>query len=145
MYLGSNTAWRSLAENVYNACNEGDTKKLIEAIGKYFNALPYSIYGGKTYESTFQGLLLGLFISTGMMQNGEEETPDGRMDAVAYSENDIWIFELKVDKSAEEALEQITTKGYADKFGYLIDGRKVHKVGLNFSSETRRLESWKSE
>ena len=72
-------------------------------------------------------------------------TPDGRMDAVAYSENDIWIFELKVDKSAEEALEQITTKGYADKFGYLIDGRKVHKVGLNFSSETRRLESWKSE
>ena len=145
VYLGSNTAWRSLAENVYNACNEGDTKKLIEAIGKYFNALPYSIYGGKTYESTFQGLLLGLFISTGMMQNGEEETPDGRMDAVAYSENDIWIFELKVDKSAEEALEQITTKGYADKFGYLIDGRKVHKVGLNFSSETRRIESWKSE
>ena len=145
MYLGSNTVWRSLAENVYNACNEGDTKKLIEAIEKYFNALPYSIYGGKTYESTFQGLLLGLFISTGMMQNGEEETPDGRMDAVAYSEKDIWIFELKVDKSAEEALEQINTKGYADKFGYLIDKRKVHKVGLNFSSETRRLESWKCE
>ena len=145
MYLGSNTVWRSLAENVYNACNEGDTEKLVEAIDKYFNALPYSIYGGKTYESTFQGLLLGLFISTGMMQNGEEETTDGRMDAVAYSKTDIWIFELKVDKSAEEALEQINTKGYADKFGYLIDGRKVHKVGLNFSSETRRLESWKSE
>ena len=145
MYFGSNVKLNSLSANVYNACNEGNTEKLIDAIGKYFNALPYSIYGGKTYESTFQGLLLGLFISAGMMQNGEEETPDGRMDAVAYSEKDIWIFELKVDKSAEEALEQITTKGYADKFGYLIDGRKVHKVGLNFSSETRRLESWKSE
>ena len=145
MYFGSNVKLNSLSANVYNACNEGNTEKLIDAIGKYFNALPYSIYGGKTYESTFQGLLLGLFISTGMMQNGEEETPDGRMDAVAYSENDIWIFELKVDKSAEEALEQINTKGYADKFGYLIDGRKVHKVGLNFSSETRRLESWKCE
>ena len=145
MYFGSNVKLNSLSANVYNACNEGNTEKLIDAIGKYFNALPYSIYGGKTYESTFQGLLLGLFISAGMMQNGEEETPDGRMDAVAYSENDIWIFELKVDKSAEEALEQITTKGYADKFGYLTDGRNVHKVGLNFSSETRRLESWKSE
>ena len=145
MYFGSNVKLNSLSANVYNACNEGNTEKLIDAIGKYFNALPYSIYGGKTYESTFQGLLLGLFISTGMMQNGEEETPDGRMDAVAYSEKDIWIFELKVDKSAEEALEQINTKGYADKFGYLIDGRKVHKVGLNFSSETRRLESWKCE
>ena len=145
MYFGSNVKLNSLSANVYNACNEGNTEKLIDAIGKYFNALPYSIYGGKTYESTFQGLLLGLFISTGMMQNGEEKTPDGRMDAVAYSEKDIWIFELKVDKSAEEALEQINTKGYADKFGYLIDGRKVHKVGLNFSSETRRLESWKCE
>ena len=145
MYFGSNVKLNSLSANVYNACNEGNTEKLIDAIGKYFNALPYSIYGGKTYESTFQGLLLGLFISTGMMQNGEEETPDGRMDAVAYSEKDIWIFELKVDKSAEEALEQITTKGYADKFGYLTDGRNVHKVGLNFSSETRRLESWKCE
>ena len=145
MYFGSNVKLNSLSANVYNACNEGNTEKLIDAIGKYFNALPYSMYGGKTYESTFQGLLLGLFISTGMMQNGEEETPDGRMDAVAYSEKDIWIFELKVDKSAEEALEQITTKGYADKFGYLTDGRNVHKVGLNFSSETRRLESWKCE
>ena len=145
MYFGSNVKLNSLSANVYNACNEGNTEKLIDAIGKYFNALPYSIYGGKTYESTFQGLLLGLFISTGMMQNGEEETPDGRMDAVAYSEKDIWIFELKVDKSAEEALEQINTKGYADIFGYLTNGRKVHKVGLNFSSETRRLESWKCE
>ena len=145
MYFGSNVKLNSLSANVYNACNEGNTEKLIDAIGKYFNALPYSIYGGKTYESTFQGLLLGLFISTGMMQNGEEETTDGRMDAVAYSEKDIWIFELKVDKSAEEALEQINTKGYADKFGYLTNGRKVHKVGLNFSSETRRLESWKCE
>ena len=145
MYFGSNVKLNSLSANVYNACNEGNTEKLIDAIGKYFNALPYSIYGGKTYESTFQGLLLGLFISTGMMQNGEEETPDGRMDAVAYSEKDIWIFELKVDKSAEKALEQINTKGYADKYGYLTDGRNVHKVGLNFSSETRRLESWKCE
>ena len=145
MYFGSNVKLNSLSANVYNACNEGNTEKLIDAIGKYFNALPYSIYGGKTYESTFQGLLLGLFISTGMMQNGEEETTDGRMEAVAYSEKDIWIFELKVDKSAEEALEQINTKGYADKFGYLTNGRKVHKVGLNFSSETRRLESWKCE
>ena len=145
MYFGSNVKLNSLSANVYNACNEGNTEKLVEAIDKYFNALPYSIYGGKTYESTFQGLLLGLFISTGMMQNGEEETPDGRMDAVAYSEKDIWIFELKVDKSAEEALEQINTKGYADKYGYLTDGRNVHKVGLNFSSETRRRESWKSE
>ena len=145
MYFGSNVKLNSLSANVYNACNEGNTEKLIDAIGKYFNALPYSIYGGKAYESTFQGLLLGLFISTGMMQNGEEETTDGRMDAVAYSEKDIWIFELKVDKSAEEALEQINTKGYADKFGYLTNGRKVHKVGLNFSSETRRLESWKCE
>ena len=143
MSLGSNSILRSLSEKVFNACKEGNTDGLIEAIGKYFDALPYSVYGSRAYERTFQGFLLGLFISTGMLQSGEEETADGRIDAVTYSEKDIWLFELKVDKSTDEALGQINTKGYADKYGYLIGKRRVHKIGLNFSSATRRLESWK--
>ena len=53
----------------------------------------------------------------------------------------IYIFEFKIDKSADEALAQIEKKQYAKPFE--TDPRKLYKIGVNFSSATRRLESWK--
>lgn len=52
----------------------------------------------------------------------------------------IYIFEFKLDKSADEALAQIEEKQYALPFAQ--DSRKLYKIGVNFSSETRRIESW---
>lgn len=48
--------------------------------------------------------------------------------------------EFKLDGTAEEAMAQIDAKGYASAFA--ADGRKVVKVGVNFSSETRTIERW---
>ena len=62
----------------------------------------------------------------------------------AYSEKDIWIFELKVDRSAEDALQQIEERGYARKYSYLMKPEmKVHKVGISFSSSEKRITEWK--
>jgi hypothetical protein len=49
--------------------------------------------------------------------------------------------EFKVNASADEALAQIDSRGYT--IPYEVDGRKVVKVGVNFSSETRTIEEWK--
>ena len=48
--------------------------------------------------------------------------------------------EFKLDGTAEEALRQIQDKGYALPFR--SDVRKVFKVGVNFSNETRNIERW---
>ena len=57
--------------------------------------------------------------------------------------NYIYILELKLDKSADEALCQINDKGYAEPFK--SDGRHIYKIGVNFSTETRSIDGWKIE
>ena len=52
----------------------------------------------------------------------------------------IYVMELKLDGSVEEALKQIDSKGYA--IPWQADGRKVVKVGINFSSEQRTIKEW---
>ncbi len=53
----------------------------------------------------------------------------------------VYIFEFKLNGSADEALRQIQEKNYAKT--YLADKRKVICIGVNFSSETRTIEEWK--
>ena len=63
------------------------------------------------------------------------------MDIVVQTERYVYVMELKRDGSAEEALQQIEVKGYAKPFA--SDPRKLFKIGVNFSSKTRRIEEWK--
>ena len=64
----------------------------------------------------------------------------GRIDMVVWLPDATYVFELKVNGTAQEALEQIDSKNYA--VPYQTDGRKVVKVGVKFNSETRTPEEW---
>ena len=64
----------------------------------------------------------------------------GRMDILVKTGRTIYVMELKLDGSVEEALKQIDSKGYA--IPWQADGRKVVKVGINFSSEQRTIKEW---
>lgn len=63
------------------------------------------------------------------------------MDVIIQTSNYIYIIECKLDGSVEEALQQIEAKNYAAPFA--MDKRKVITLGINFSSKTRGVESWK--
>ena len=71
----------------------------------------------------------------------ERHTTDGRMDILMQTPDYIYIMELKIDQSADVALQQIEEKKYAAAFDG--DQRKLFKIGLSFSSETRRVSEWK--
>jgi len=71
----------------------------------------------------------------------EKETSQGRADCVVETPNDIYIFEFKLDGKVDVALQQIEDKGYARE--YANDKRKVHLVGINFSSEKGTVDDWK--
>ena len=73
----------------------------------------------------------------------EKETSKGRADCVYETPNDVYIFEFKLDGSAEEALQQIKEKGYAKE--YATDARHIHQIGVNFSSKTGTIEEWKEK
>ena len=64
----------------------------------------------------------------------EKETSQGRIDSVLECPDYVYIFEFKLNSTAEAALKQIDEKGYAQP--YAADKRKIYKVGISFSSET---------
>ena len=63
-----------------------------------------------------------------------------RADMVMYTAKAIYVFELKMNKPAQEALDQIDEKGYMVPF--TADGRKLVKCGISFSTKTRTIEEW---
>ena len=72
----------------------------------------------------------------------EKQQNEGRVDCIVETPNYIYIFEFKLDGTADEALAQIEAKGYAHP--YEADGRKLFKVGIVFSSETGTISDFKT-
>ena len=70
----------------------------------------------------------------------EYHTARGRVDLVLQTDRFIYVMEFELDGTAEEALRQINEKRYAPPFE--LDSRKLFKVGVNFSAETRNIEKW---
>lgn len=76
----------------------------------------------------------------GILYKVEYHTSEGRADLVLQTDKFIYVMEFKLEGTAEEALEQINEKHYAQPFE--ADGRPLFKIGVNFSSETRNIERW---
>ena len=73
----------------------------------------------------------------------EVRTPRGRVDVVMRSLSALYVIELKLDKSADAAMDQINLKNYPERFA--LCGLPMVKVGINFDSERRTLGDWKIE
>lgn len=101
----------------------------------------YKIVGDS--ELYFQNAFYLVSRMLGFYTEVERETSDGRMDMTAKTNDYIYIFEFKLNGSADEALSQIDEKGYAKPFA--LDKRKLIKVGINFSLKKRCIEEWKYE
>ena len=69
-----------------------------------------------------------------------DTTSEGRIDLVLQTDKFIYIMEFKLNGTAEDALQQINDKNYALPFE--MDGRKLFKIGVNFTAETRNIEKW---
>ncbi|MGN0231676.1 MAG: PD-(D/E)XK nuclease domain-containing protein, partial [Muribaculaceae bacterium] len=65
----------------------------------------------------------------------------GRADVVVQTDADIFVLELKVDDTVDNALAQIDSKGYA--IAYEADHRKITKCGVTISSEARNITHWR--
>ena len=119
---------------------KGDLEKCMRGLTAFFASIPYDL-DNKT-EKHYHTIFYLLFSMTGLYVDSEVRSAAGRADVVIKTSTHIYVFELKVDGSAEDALRQIDSKGYL--VPYTADGRKVVKVGVNFDSATRTVGQWKA-
>jgi len=117
----------------------GKTESFMQRLESLFAQGDYQVMGDA--ELYFQNVCWVIFRMIGFYTEVERHTSDGRMDMVIQTQDYIYIFEFKLDKSADEALRQIEDKQYAKPFEH--DGRKIYKIGINFSTKTRRIDGWK--
>lgn len=120
---------------------EDDIKAFLPYLQTFYDKFPYTIINNN--ERHYQAVMFTIFSMLGADVKVEEPTPDGRIDMVLKTDTAIYVFELKYNKSADVAIQQIKQKDYAKI--YAGDGRKIVKVGLNFSEDRRSLENWKVE
>ncbi len=120
---------------------EGDIEGFMERVQSCLSACPYELEPEQ--ERHFQSVMYILTALCGYYVDIESHTNRGRMDMTAKTADYIYIFEFKFNKSAQEALAQINDKGYAERFA--ADGRTVIKVGVNYSTAARNIDSWEVE
>ena len=102
---------------------------------------PYELI--RDLENHYQNVMYIITKLMGLYIQAEYRTSRGRIDLLIGTDKYVYIIELKLDGSAEEALAQINAKDYALPFS--VDGREVVKIGANVTSETRNLERWVME
>ena len=116
----------------------GDVNAFMERLKVFFAGIPYDLSGST--ERHYQAIFYVVFTLLGQFVETEVRSARGRADAVVHTPAAIYVFEFKLDGSAEDALKQIDEKGYL--IPYALDGRKLVKVGVNFSKETRNVDRY---
>ena len=92
------------------------------------------------YEGHYQQLLYVMFSLLGYLIDVEVRTATGRVDMVMRTEYALYLVELKINKSAAEAMAQIDAKNYPARFKqYTLP---IIKVGIGFSTEEHTLTEW---
>ena len=140
---GIDTSKRDLFQAYKRFSLTANLEEFIEALKTFFSGVPHQLSRDNKNEHFYHALLYTLLISLGADINAEEPSAKGCVDLTLRTRSGIYIFELKYDHPAAEALEQINKKGYAEK--YRMDGRPVTKVGICFSSEERNISEWVAE
>ena len=95
------------------------------------------------YEDHYQQMFYIIFSLLGFYVDVEVRTPRGRVDIVLRTKTTLYTFELKLDKNATVAMEQINLKNYSERFA--LCGLPIVKVAINFDSKSCILGDWRIE
>jgi len=114
----------------------------MERLQTFMAGIPYE-FADKAVELHYENNLFIFFVLVGVDARPEWHTSQGRIDLLLTMRNAIYIIELKLDGTPEEALEQIHKKDYARQFAG--DPRPIINVDVSFSTKTRNISAWKTE
>ena len=131
----------TLTAYLFDSIDRGNMDEALQLLQTFLSTIPQC--DNTDYEGHYQSLLYVIFSLLGFYVDVEVRTPRGRVDVVMRSLSALYVIELKLDKTADAAMEQINLKNYPERFA--LCGLPVVKVGINFDSERRTLGDWKIE
>lgn len=124
---------------------KGDTEGFRTGLTSFLASIPYTMRRKENecereryFHYTFYLIMRLISVYTVYTEKVQSQ---GRVDCIVETPDYVYIFEFKLDGTAEEAMRQIEEKGYARE--YESDSRKLYKIGAVFSSETGTIEDWK--
>ena len=131
--------------DVLDALEAGEPDTLRTLFTSFLSSIPYTMRRKdderereRYFQYTFYLILRLISVYTVYV---EKQQSHGRVDCVFETPQYVYIFEFKLDGTADEALRQIEEKGYA--LEYVSDARTLYKIGASFSSETGTIGDWK--
>ena len=128
-------------DSVYRLADKvtaGDVDGFMETMKVFFAKVPYDVH--LKNESNFQLLFYSIFMLLGISITAESRTNNGRIDAVATNEDFVFVFEFKLNKSDEIALQQIKERDYFRR--YMNSGKKIILIGVNFDNAAGQIDRW---
>ena len=118
---------------------QGDMDGALRLFQEFLGTVPYC--NNTNYEGHYQQVLFIIFtLLTHFVVDVEVHTPNGRVDVVMETENTLYLIELKLNKSAQSAMQQINLKQYGQRFARC--GKPIVKVGVNFDAKKGNIEDW---
>ena len=123
---------------MYQKIRDGQIDEALKLLQKYLLTVPYC--RDANTEGHYQQMLYVIFSLMGYYVDVEVHTADGRVDLVMRTNTDLYLIELKINRSAEVAMDQIELKRYDARFSQLQ--LPISKVAINFSTESHTLTDW---
>lgn len=118
---------------------QGDMDGALRLLQEFLGTVPYC--NNTNYEGHYQQVLFIIFtLLTHFVVDVEIHTPNGRVDVVMETEDTLYLIELKLNKSAQSAMQQINLKQYDQRFARC--GKPIVKVGVNFDAKKGNIEDW---
>ena len=118
---------------------QGDMDGALRLFQEFLGTVPYC--NNTNYEGHYQQVLFIIFtLLTHFVVDVEVHTPNGRVDVVMETEDALYLIELKLNKSAQSAMQQINLKQYGQRFARC--GKPIVKVGVNFDAKKGNIEDW---
>jgi len=132
---------QALVKKLPKAFHSGDIEGAIDAMRSFLASIPYEIIAAS--ESYYETAVFLIFKMLGLRCHAEIRTSYGRIDTLVETNDSVYCFEFKLDKSADEALRQIDSKEYL--LPWAGSGKKLFKVGVAFDSKKRNIGEWRVE
>ena len=132
--VDNNSLVGDFLEKLYDNDIEGAMVRLKAYLASISNRL------SNKNERDFQTVFYLIFNLMSGLMDVEEDSATGRADAVVHMPDAVYVFELKYDGSAEDAIKQIEDKGYL--VPYSADGKRLFKIGVNYDSQQRTIGEW---
>lgn len=136
----------AFALKFWRALKQGDADLAMREMQSYMAGIPYvegfkqKLANAATAEGFYEYTLYLIFTMLNFYVRTQVKCAGGRVDMVVWLPDAVYVFELKVNGTAQEALEQIDNRGYA--IPYQTEGRKVVKIGVKHNPDTRVPEEW---